>query len=43
MKATALNNNDPWWVIVLKAAAYIIGLLLAGVGTTHAASMVGLI
>lgn len=43
MEATASNNKEPWWVIALKAAAYVIGLLLAGVGTAHAAAMSGLI
>lgn len=43
MEMTAQNNKDPWWVIALKAAAYVIGLLLAGVGTAHAAQMTGLI
>lgn len=27
----------PWWVIVLKTIAYIIGLVLAGYGTTTVA------
>ena len=31
---SGIKANDPWWVIVLKVAAYIIGLLLAGVATT---------
>jgi len=31
--------NDPWWVIVLKVLAYIIGLLIAGVGTTSGSTM----
>lgn len=43
MEAIASNNKDPWWVIALKAAAYVIGLLLAGVGTAHAATLVGII
>ena len=25
-----IKTNDPWWVIVLKVLAYIIGLLLGG-------------
>lgn len=37
------TKKDPWWVIVLKGAAYIIGLLLAGVGTAKAAEMVGML
>lgn len=31
---------DPWWVVALKVLAYLIGLLLAGVGTAEAATMV---
>lgn len=34
---------DPWWVIALKVTAYLIGLLLAGVGTPEAAAMVGVL
>lgn len=30
--------NDPWWVIVLKVVAYIIGLLLGGTVTMSGAS-----
>ena len=30
--------NDPWWVIVLKVLAYIIGLLLGGTLTTSCVS-----
>lgn len=33
--------SDPWWVIVLKVVAYLIGLLLAGVGTAQAAVLTG--
>lgn len=29
---------EKWWVIVLKVLAYLIGLLLAGVGTAEAAN-----
>lgn len=29
-----IQTNDPWWVIVLKVLAYLIGLLLAGAATT---------
>lgn len=32
-----LKNSTPWWVIVLKTLAYLIGLLLAGYGTSAAA------
>lgn len=35
-----IKVKDPWWVIVLKVAAYLIGLLLAGAGTASAATMV---
>lgn len=31
------KNATPWWVIVLKTLAYLIGLLLAGYGTSAAA------
>lgn len=37
------KEKDPWWVIVLKAVAYIIGLILGGIGTTSAANALGLI
>lgn len=30
--------SEQWWVIVLKVLAYLIGLLLAGVGTAEAAT-----
>lgn len=33
-----IKLNDPWWVIVLKVLAYIIGLLLGGAITTSCAS-----
>lgn len=36
-----VSVDDPWWVIVLKVTAYLIGLLLAGVGTTQAATLIG--
>lgn len=29
-----IKTSDPWWVIVLKVLAYLIGLLLAGAATT---------
>jgi hypothetical protein len=32
--------NDPWWVIVLKVLAYVIGLLLGGTVTMSGASYV---
>lgn len=34
---------DPWWVIVLKVTAYIIGLILAGMGTTTTAAAMGMV
>lgn len=37
-----VSVNDPWWVIVLKVAAYLIGLILAGAGTTTAAAAAGI-
>ena len=33
-----IKITDPWWVIVLKVLAYIIGLLLGGAITTSCAS-----
>ena len=40
---TASKEATPWWVIVLKTLAYLIGLLLAGYGTTAAAqTMLGM-
>ena len=39
----AKKELNPTLVTILKAAAYIIGLILAGVGTTASAQMVGLI
>lgn len=33
-----IKTNDPWWVIVLKVLAYLIGLLLAGAATTSCAA-----
>ena len=32
-----IKVTDPWWVIVLKVIAYLIGLLLAGAATTSGA------
>lgn len=34
-----VKANDPWWVIALKVLAYLIGLLLAGVGSAEAATL----
>lgn len=33
-----VKTNDPWWVIVLKVIAYLIGLILAGAVTTSCAA-----
>lgn len=33
-----IKTTDPWWVIVLKVVAYLIGLLLAGAVTTSCAA-----
>ena len=33
-----IKTNDPWWVIVLKVIAYLIGLILAGAVTTSCAA-----
>ena len=33
-----IKTNDPWWVIVLKVLAYLIGLLLGGTVTTSCAA-----
>lgn len=35
---TGVKTSDPWWVIVLKVIAYIIGLLLGGTLTTSCVS-----
>lgn len=35
-----IQTNDPWWVIVLKVIAYLIGLILAGAVTTSCASAI---
>ena len=36
------GNGKPWYVIDLEAVAYIVGLLLAGFGTTSAAQTLGI-
>ena len=33
-----VKANDPWWVIVLKVLAYLIGLVVAGAATTSCVS-----
>lgn len=35
-----VKATDPWWVIVLKVVAYVIGLVLAGAATTSCAHLV---
>ena len=42
-KNAKVEISDPWWVIVLKVTAYLIGLILAGAATTTTASAMGLI
>lgn len=37
-----IKVGDPWWVIVLKAIAYIIGLILGGAATTSCALAMGI-
>ena len=39
-QAAGVKVSDPWWVIALKVAAYLIGLILAGVATTSCTSAV---
>lgn len=36
----ASQDVEPWYVILLKVLAYLIGLLLAGMGTANAATMI---
>lgn len=36
-------EGTPWWVIVLKTIAYIIGLILAGYGTAAAAQTINIL
>ena len=38
LKDQAVKGKAPLWVTVLKALAYIIGLILGGVGTVSCAS-----
>lgn len=37
------EEPQPWWVILLKAIVYIIGLILGGIGTMASAQMLGII
>lgn len=34
-----VKANDPWWLIALKVLAYLIGLIIAGVGSAEAATL----
>lgn len=34
------DPSKKWWVIALKVLAYLIGLLLAGMGTAQAANLI---
>lgn len=36
------GSSKPWYVIALEAAAYVIGLILAGIGTHASAQMLGI-
>ena len=36
-REAGVKVNDPWWVVVLKVLAYVIGLLLGGSFTTSCA------
>ncbi len=38
VQEAGIKTTDPWWVIVLKVVAYIIGLILGGVVTTSSAT-----
>ena len=33
-----IQTSDPWYIIVLKVLAYLIGLILAGAATTSCAA-----
>jgi len=35
-----VSTKDPWWVIVLKVIAYILGLLIGGTATMSGASLI---
>ena len=38
VQEAGIKTTDPWWVIVLKVVAYIIGLILGGVVATGSAT-----
>ena len=42
MSKLDIKQGDKWWVIVLKVIAYIIGLILGGIGTVQAAEMLAM-
>ena len=35
-----VDVSDPWFIIVLKVVAYLIGLILAGMGTAQATTLI---
>ena len=37
---SGVKATDPWYIIVLKVVAYLIGLILAGAATTSCTSVV---
>lgn len=39
-RQSGVKVSDPWWVIVLKVIAYVIGLVLAGATTTSCAHLI---
>lgn len=38
-----INVDDPWWLIVLKITAALLGFFLAGTGTAAAATYVAML
>lgn len=42
-ESSGVKVGDPWWVVVLKVVSYLIGLVLAGVGTAGCARLTGLL
>lgn len=43
MNAKNSEGKDAWWVILLKVIAYAIGLIIGGIGTVKAATMLAMI
>ena len=39
-RQSKVKATDPWYIIVLKVVAYVIGLILAGAATTSCAHVV---